>query len=112
LKVRRHDANNGGGLAVDPNGLADNVWVPVEIAFPNFVAKYCDLLRSRFVIFDREVAAEDRLHVYDLEEVFRTITTRIALRVFLIGNVDRRAVEICRHEGKGLLAGTQILIIL
>ena len=39
LKIRRHDADNGGGLAIDPDCLADDMRVAIEIAFPDFVAR-------------------------------------------------------------------------
>ena len=36
-KVGRHDPNDGGGLAVNPNVLANDVAIAAEIALPNFV---------------------------------------------------------------------------
>src|SRR5260370_39235082 len=66
LKVRWHDADNGGGFAIDPNCLANDMRVAVEIAFPDFVAQDCHLLGARLVILRREIATENWFHVDDL----------------------------------------------
>ena len=39
LKVRRHDADDGGGLAINPDRLPDDVRIAVEIALPDFVTE-------------------------------------------------------------------------
>src|SRR4029077_3230923 len=39
LKSSRHHADNGGGLAIDPDCLADDFRIAVEIPLPDFVRK-------------------------------------------------------------------------
>src|SRR6478672_3368965 len=36
FKVRRHDPDNGSGFAIDPNCLANDMRVAIEIAPPDF----------------------------------------------------------------------------
>jgi hypothetical protein len=112
LKIRRHDADDGGGFAVDPDRLAHDVGVAVEIALPDFVAEDRHLLRTRFVVVGDKIATKDRFHVDDPEKILSHIATGIALRSFLVGHVDRRAVEIRAHHRERLLTRPQVLVIL
>ena len=49
----------GGGFAIDPNALADNVGIGGEIASPDFVPQNCDLFRAGLVVLGSEIAAQD-----------------------------------------------------
>ncbi len=112
LKIWRHDADDGGGFAVDPDRLADNVRIAVEIAFPDFVPEDRHFLSSRLVVLGGEIAAENRLYVDDLEKILGHIAAGVALRSFLVGDVDGRAVEIGAHHRERLLTRAQVFVIL
>ena len=112
FKIRWHDANDGGGFAVNPDRLANNERVAIEIALPDFVPEDCHLFRPWLVIVGRKIATKDWFHVDDLEEIFRHITAGVALGSFLVGQIDRRAVEIRAHHRERFLARAQVFVIL
>ena len=60
FEIRRHDADDRGSLAINPNTLSDDVAVAVEIALPDFVTEDSDLFRAGLVVLGREIAAHNR----------------------------------------------------
>ena len=66
----------GGGFAINPNVLPDNVGIAAEIASPDFVPQNRDLFRARLVILGSEIAAQEWRHADDFEEILRDISRR------------------------------------
>jgi hypothetical protein len=112
LKSLRHNADDRCRLAVDADGGADHARITGEIALPNFVADQRYLLRAGLVVLGVEIASEDRRDAQDLEEVSGDVAARISNRVVLMGNVDRRPIEVAAHHHERLLRGSQVFEIL
>ena len=112
LKVFRHDSDDRRRLAVYSDRLPDDVRVAAKIASPNFIAENRRFLRARLVVLRREIAAHDRRHADDSEKILGDVSAGVALGIILVGNVDRRSVQIAGHQGEGLLAGLQVLVVL
>src|SRR5437667_11497713 len=88
FKVRRHNTNNGGGLAINPNALSDDVSVAVEIALPDLVTQNRYLWCAGRVVASSEIATHDWRHAEHLEEVLGHIGAGITLRIVFVGHVD------------------------
>ena len=69
LEVRRHDSDDGVGLTVDSDGVADDGPARVKDLVPGGVAEDDDLGGAWLCVFGKETAAEDRLGAEDIEQV-------------------------------------------
>src|ERR1700683_3759692 len=62
LEIARQDSDNGGGLPIDGDGLADCAGVAPHAAAPKTVKEKRDFRRVGKVLLAREVAARQRLY--------------------------------------------------
>src|SRR5262249_38147282 len=112
LKVGRHHADDGGGLAVNSNALPNDLGIGIEIAPPDFVAEDRDLFRARFVVLCCEIAAKDRRDTDNFEEIFGDVTAGVTLGIVFVGDVDGRSGEVTGHHRERLLRRLQIFVVL
>ena len=73
VEPRRHDADNGGGRVVEPQGLADYPGAPSEASLPRAVAQDDDLLCPWLVVLEDEAATEQRLDTERREQRRRNL---------------------------------------
>jgi hypothetical protein len=97
FEALRHHADDGRRFPVNPDRLADDARIAAEIALPDVVAEDRRLFRARFIVVRREIAADDRRHPDDAEEILGDVTAGITLGIILVGDVDRRAIQVTRH---------------
>ena len=73
---RRHDSNHGLRLGIQRDDSADDVGVAAEMSLPEFVAQEHDVVFAESILLRQEVAAQDRLHSEESEDVGRHTPAR------------------------------------
>ncbi len=110
-EARRHDADDGGGFAVDADALADDIGRTAEIALPELVADERDLGGAGLVIGGGEVAPDDGADAADAEEIGGDVRTGVALRIAVDRDVDGGAVDVSRQQIERLLLLAHGLVV-
>src|SRR5262249_6746127 len=85
--ARRHDPNDGIGLAVHANGLAHDLRPPPKPAPPETVRKNDHVVPARLVLVRPEVTADNRRHSQARELARRYLRARHLLRPFAASEV-------------------------
>jgi hypothetical protein len=107
----RHDADDGGGAAVEADGLAEDIGDAAEVGLPELVGDEGGLFRAGLIVGGGEVASAGRGYAEDFQEVFRDVGAGEALGIALIGEVDGGAVDVGGDELEGFLGGGDFLVV-
>src|SRR4026207_455754 len=65
LESLRHDAHHGAALTVQPQLLADDVWICAKVALPQLVREHDAVGAIAFVIARHDGPPEERRHAPD-----------------------------------------------
>jgi hypothetical protein len=73
---RRHDSNHCFRLGIQRDALANDVGVAAKTALPEFVTQKCNVVLPEDFLFRKEVAAQNRLHSEQAEDIGRQARAR------------------------------------
>jgi hypothetical protein len=98
VEIRRHDADDGSGGAVDADGLADDARIAAEVGLPERVTEDDGLVHAGLVLLGEEITPEHGGDAEGAEEVPRDVAAGVAAGLPAIGDVDGGAVQIARDR--------------
>jgi hypothetical protein len=108
-KPFRHHADDGGGLAVEADGLAHDVGRASEVALPDAVADERDLSGSLGVVGGGQVAPHHGHDPERAQEVLGHVGAGVALRLPVDGQVDGGAGDVGGEQLERFLLRPQLL---
>src|SRR5207253_36724 len=93
IEPRRHDSDQGCGLAVENEGFVENVWIATEFRLPEVVVHHEHWRSIRAAIIWREGAPEERRNAQEIECVGRdSFTSRPVADGFAVVVLEAYAV--------------------